>query len=89
MIDFFNRRALMERDIEIESLKEEIDIQKTEIERLTAKLRGDRVCDGCCSVCKHSIASVYAPSPAFPGIMPYATYSCELDCKCKDFERAH
>lgn len=83
MIDFFNRRKLDELDAENESLKIDVEALRRENERLTAKLRGDRVCDGCCSVCKHGVlVPVYSPMYG-----PVASYVCALECKCKDFKQ--
>ena len=100
MIDFFNRRKLDELEAENESLKSDVEVLRSENERLksdvetlrsenkrlTAKLRGDRVCDGCCAVCKHGVLTpTWFPTP----MTSVNAFVCELECKCKDFERAH
>lgn len=86
MIDFFNRRKLDELEAENESLKSDAEALRSENERLTAKLRGERVCDGCCAVCKHGVLTpTWFPAP----MVVVNAFVCELECKCKDFERAH
>lgn len=86
MIDLFNRRKCDELEAENESLKSDVEALRRENERLTAKLRGDRVCDGCCAICKHGVLT----PTWFPAQMKAVNaFICELECKCKDFERAH
>lgn len=62
--------------------KIKVESMGQEIERLKAQLRGDRVCDGYCSLCKHGIKG----TGFSPFIGNYPKWGCSLDCKCKDFE---
>lgn len=90
MFDLFNREALRAKDAELSIVKLEIanarskvDELKAEVDTLTAKLRGDRVCDGYCENCVHGIKT----ERFHPLYGETVSFNCELDCKCKDFEK--
>lgn len=56
---------------------------KNKYDELEKKLEGDRVCNQYCKNCKYGIGeTIY--STIFP---PTIKYTCELNCKCKDFDR--
>lgn len=90
MFDLFNREALSAKSAELSIVKLElanarskVDELKAEVDTLTAKLRGDRVCDGYCENCVHGIKTtrfhtLYGET---------ASFNCALDCQCKDFDR--
>ena len=83
-MDFWNRKKVEELKSKIriaESREIELELK---IEKLKAQIRGDRVCDGYCKNCKHSICT--PNNDIFTGVICY-TYQCALDCRCKDFER--
>lgn len=90
MFDLFNREALRAKSAELSGVERElanarskIDELKAEVDTLTAKLRGDRVCDGYCTLCKNSVKGI-----SFSSVFgEHLTWSCTLDCKCKDFEK--
>lgn len=90
MFDLFNREALRAKCAELNGVERElvaarsrIDELKAEVNALTAKLRGDRVCDGYCENCVHRIKT----TRFHPLYGDTAFFSCELGCKCKDFEK--
>lgn len=90
MFDLFNREALRAKSAELNGVERElvaarsrIDELKMEVNTLTAKLRGDRVCDGYCENCVHGIKT----ERFHPIYGETASFSCALDCKCKDFEK--
>ena len=90
MFDLFNREALRaksaelsEVELDLATARIKIDDLKAEVNTLTAKLRGDRVCDGYCSLCKHGVKGT-GFSITFGN---YPKWTCALDCKCKDFEK--
>lgn len=56
---------------------------KNEYDELEKKLEGDRVCGQHCKNCKYGIEEIIY-STIFP---PTIKYTCELELKCKDFER--
>lgn len=70
------------KDLKTENkgLREALELKKEEIARLRAKLNGERVCGGYCSVCKHSYL-IHGPFSIVP------SYGCQIDCGCKDFEK--
>ena len=83
-MDFWSRKKVEELESKLrvaESREIELELK---IEKLKAQIRGDRVCDGYCKNCKHSIATlndnIFADASCY-------TYKCTLNCKCKDFER--
>lgn len=55
-----------------------------EIALLNKTLKGDRVCTGCCRTCKHAIDN---GGTWFMGTFYPNNPLCDLECKCKDFER--
>lgn len=63
--------------------EQQMEILVKENAELKAKLCGDRVCDGYCENCKHGLGT-QSYHPVFGN---YISWKCELDCKCKDFER--
>lgn len=74
-MDFWNRKK-------VRRLERTIDEYKRDIEKLESRLKGDRVCGGYCKKCAHGIQA----ENFFMGAV-YNTIACELDCKCKDFQR--
>lgn len=90
MFDLFNREALRAKSAELNKVEWElvearsrIDELKAEVNALTAKVHGDRVCDGYCENCVHEIKT----TRFHPLYGETASFSCELDCKCKGFEK--
>lgn len=82
-MDFWNRKKVEELESKLSIAKSrEIELE-SKIEELKLQIRGGRVCDVYCKDCKHSIAT---PNTNIFNVT-YYTYQCELDCKCKDFER--
>lgn len=88
-MDWFNKKALASTEKQLAEAQNEnigyvmkVEALQKEIENLTAKLRGDRVCDCYCSVCKHGVKGS-GFSPTFGN---YPKWRCTLDCKCKDFD---
>lgn len=81
-MDFWNRKKVRELELEISHKEIEIKILRNQLRLAEKKISGERVCDGYCQNCVHSVAvdveSLLGTSK---------TYSCELDCKCKDFQR--
>lgn len=55
-----------------------------EIALLNKKLKGDRVCTGYCRTCKHAIDN---GATWYMGVFYPNDPLCDLECKCKDFER--
>ena len=74
-MDIFNKRKIKQQEEMIQRLQHEIDILKSQ-------LRGDRVCDSYCAVCKHGSVTRYS---SILGDLS-TVYACELDCRCKDFD---
>lgn len=57
-------------------LRCELDTLHNRIKRINdSKENGTRLCDNFCPYCIHSL------------FLPENSYICELDCKCKDFDR--
>lgn len=92
-MDFWNRKKVKELEAKHELFRKQAEAERTdlkkEIERLKIRLdeaykiiRGDRVCGGYCDKCGHSIV-VDKPMIFGSG----RAWVCELDCKCKDFQR--
>lgn len=81
-MDFWNREKVKNLQQEVETKTHRYNQLNEELELLKKKLRGERVCDGYCKTCIHSIEQ---EQYAYGGV--YTTYTCELDCKCKDFKR--
>lgn len=70
----------------ISELKQQICDLETEIlekDNEIARLKGDRICSSLCENCFHAIKNKY--NSGFMGFVE--TYSCELDNRCKDFQR--
>ena len=83
-MDFWNRKKVKDLEKRLNMTESENRDLQTQIEKLEAQLRGGRVCDGYCENCKHGIQD-YASGICIDPLTPY--YKCDLDCKCKDFER--
>ena len=83
-MDFWNRKKVEDLEIRLNIEESKNRSLQKQIEKLKAKLSGDRVCDGYCENCKHGIQD-YASGICIGPPIPY--YKCALDCKCKDFER--
>lgn len=67
-------KNLQERNVEL------VEANK----KLTKQLNGERTCSGFCSVCKYGVKT----ETYIYGGGAHTIYLCELNCKCKDFERA-
>ena len=80
-MDFWNRKKVEDLEIKLDIAESKARNLQKKIEKLEAKLRGDRVCDWYCKNCKHGIQYYNI------GIYPITGCECALDCKCKDFER--
>lgn len=80
-MEFWNRKKVKDLEIRLNIAESKNRGLQKQIEKLEAKLSGDRVCDGYCESCKHGIQCYIM------GIYPIPSYRCDLDCKCKDFER--
>lgn len=83
-MDFWNRKKVKDLEIRLNIAESKNSGLQKQIEKLEAKLSGDRVCDGYCENCKHGIKD-YASGICIGPPIPY--YQCALNCKCKDFER--
>lgn len=81
-MDFWNREKVMELRRTICDLQDDNVRLKEMLDKAEKKLRGERVCDGYCKTCIHSIEQ---EQYAYGGV--YTTYTCELDCKCKEFQK--
>lgn len=81
-MDFWNRKKVRELESRVRELEENREIMMAKLDEAKKKLRGDRVCDGYCDKCAHSI-----PVEGYYMGGVYTRYSCELDCKCKDFQK--
>lgn len=68
----------------IAELEAENHMLKKEIETLKSRLNGDKYCSNLCQRCIHAIS--YPSYCAIGGA--YTAYMCELDNKCKDYEKA-
>lgn len=81
-MDFLNKKKVQELKDCIEDKDREIKSLRENLDEANKKIRGARVCGAYCKNCKHGIESKVF---SFGGY--YTTYSCELDCKCKDFSQ--
>lgn len=81
-MDFWNRKKVRKLESKIKWIDKDNDRLRKELDELKKKLRGERVCDGYCKTCIHGIEQ----GQFYPGGF-YTAYTCELDCKCKDFQK--
>lgn len=81
-MDFWNRKRVKDLEIRLNIAESKNRGLQKQIEKLEAKLSGNRVCDGYCENCKHGIQYYVGGICIGPPI-----YKCALDCKCKDFDR--
>lgn len=79
---FWNRKKVRNLEFEISYKDSEIESLKNQLQLTEKKIKGGRVCDGYCKSCCHAIV---VQNYCMGGL--YQSYSCELDCKCKDFKR--
>ena len=84
-MDLFNKDALLKMTRRAEEAENLAKALKKENEELKSRICGDRVCDGYCNICNHGIKK-QSFSP-IDGLCD--TWICELNCKCKDFEKKH
>lgn len=68
----------------IAELEKEKALNLNEIKTLKSRLRGDRYCSEICQHCTHIIKHSYNQ----PFGNAYTSYICELDNKCKNYEKA-
>lgn len=81
-MDFWNMQKVRELELEISHKESEIESLRNQLQLAEKKIKGERVCDGYCQECAHAIEGFgYIPGGC------YTSYTCELDCKCKDFQR--
>lgn len=83
-MDLFNKKKTEQYERELCGMKEDIDALRKENHILKQKISGERTCSGYCSACKNKIVETHYSF----GTGTYNTYTCILDCKCKDFQKA-
>ena len=69
-MDFWNRKKVKDLEIRLNIAESENRCLQKQIEKLEAKLSGDRVCDGYCENCKHGIQD-YAYGICIGPTIPY------------------
>lgn len=79
----FFLREIKSKDDLIRDLQERNVNLLEENKNLSKQLNGERTCSGFCSSCKHGIKT---ETYIFGG-GSRTFYLCELNCKCKDFEK--
>lgn len=79
-MDFWNRQKVKELELKIGFKEKEIEVLKDKLRLAEKKIKGERVCGGYCQKCVHGIERI--ENMGFMG-----GYTCELDCKCKDFQK--
>lgn len=82
-MDIFNKKKIVKYEEDLVHMKQDMDALRKENDTLKRKINGERVCSGYCAVCKNRIEETHYGF----AIGSYKTYSCALDCRCKDFER--
>lgn len=82
-MDFLNRDKVRRLESENKDRDDVIFRLEKRADETEREIRGERVCNECCSVCGHGIKKV----SYYPYIGSCENYICELDCKCKDFRR--
>lgn len=77
------KKRIAELEREIAKLSTELKNKNDEIDNLESRLSGDRYCSTFCQRCIHAISY-----PAYSALgSTYTSYICELDNKCRDYER--
>lgn len=85
MFDFWNRKKVRELESRLSAKEKECQMIESKLIEYKKRLAGDRVCGGYCKACVHAIKKEYYASTFTPYIYP--EYICELDCKCKDYQK--
>lgn len=81
-MDFWNRQKVRELELDISHKDSEIESLTNRLRLAEKKIQGERVCGGYCKTCVHAIEGMNYSLGCC-----YTSYTCELDCKCKDFQR--
>jgi hypothetical protein len=86
MFDFRNKKKVCELESKLSAKEKECQTLEAKIIEYQKKLSGDRVCCGYCENCVHAIKKEYVVGGC---VYPYSypEYICELDCRCKDYQR--